>query len=111
MPKSKIKKEFGDQHVAFGKGGRGLKLGQRTDIDKLAIIALQSGNRHLLDMFEQPMPSLDELLKDETDAQLKTKPATTTAPVKPAPTAPATTTTTTAPAPPPPPPATPEQPK
>lgn len=75
-PLSKIKAEHKDStKVVFG--GRGKqKLGERDDIDDLAISALRSGNRNLLNLFEQPMPTLEALQKKSTDAKLATLPAT-----------------------------------
>jgi hypothetical protein len=72
--KAKLKAEHKDKMVAFGGGGR-KTLGERDDLDKLAIIGLESGDRTILDLFEEPIPSLEELKKDQTDAQLKEAPA------------------------------------
>jgi hypothetical protein len=68
MALSKIKAEFLNKVVAFGKSGK--PLGERDDIDDLAIIALESGNKTLLVLFET-LPSLGELKKAKTDLQLK----------------------------------------
>lgn len=73
MALAKIKQEHKDTFIAFG-GGGALTLGQRTDIDRLAVIALESGDKSLLELFEQPMPSLQELKKQQTDADLKKSP-------------------------------------
>jgi hypothetical protein len=72
--KAKLKAEHKDKMVVFGGGGR-KTLGERDDLDKLAIIGLESGDRTILDLFEEPIPSLEELKKDQTDAQLKEAPA------------------------------------
>jgi hypothetical protein len=70
MPQAKIKEEFITTFIAFN--GRGyLELGQRDDTDDLAITALESGNKNLLQVFEQPMPTLAALKKNKTDAELK----------------------------------------
>lgn len=54
----KIKKEFEAEVVGFN--GVALPLGQRTDIDVLAMLALQSSNHNLLRYFEK-LPTLQEL--------------------------------------------------
>jgi hypothetical protein len=70
MPQAKIKEEFKTTFIAFG--GRGyLELGQRDDTDDLAIMALESGSQQLLQVFEQPMPTVEELKKAKTDKELK----------------------------------------
>jgi hypothetical protein len=70
MPQAKIREEFKTTFIAFN--GRGyLELGQRDDIDDLAITALESGNKSLLQVFEQPMPTLAALKKNKTDEELK----------------------------------------
>ena len=43
-----------------GYNGRSLPLGSREDLDKLAIIALESGDKSLLGLFES-IPTLEEL--------------------------------------------------
>jgi uncharacterized protein YdcH (DUF465 family) len=68
MPKAVIKADFKDTFVAFGGGGK-KKLGERDDIDKLAILALKSNNPELKKLFEK-LPSLEELMTDETGKQL-----------------------------------------
>jgi hypothetical protein len=73
MPQAKIKEEFKTTFIAFG--GRGyLELGQRDDIDQLAIMAIESQDNSLLQFFEQPMPSVDQLKKAKTDAELLQNP-------------------------------------
>jgi hypothetical protein len=67
MALSRIKKEFLNKRVAFGKSGD--PLGQREDIDDLAIIAHESKNKVLLDMFED-LPALATLKKNKTEAAL-----------------------------------------
>lgn len=74
MPsKAKLKAEHKTTFVAFNGGGSTL-LGDRDDLDKLAIMAIQSGDKSLLNLFEQPLPSLDELKKSDVDDQLKKGP-------------------------------------
>jgi len=68
MALAKIKKEHETTVVAFGNSG--LPLGQRDDIDQLAIIAQESKNPSLLALFEK-LPTLAELKKTKTDAELK----------------------------------------
>lgn len=70
MALSKIKEQYGSTVVAFGNSG--LPLGQREDIDELAIIAHQSQDPSVLVLFET-LPPLDELLKQKTDHQLAAK--------------------------------------
>lgn len=72
MATAKIKKEFLETFIAFGGGGSKL-LGERDDIDQLAIIAHESGHKGLLNLFEV-LPSLEELKKAKVDAQLKSGP-------------------------------------
>jgi hypothetical protein len=79
MALSTIKSEFAKQHIAFGKGGNGKAIGERDDIDELAIIAQQSGNRNLLKLFDK-LPSVEELQKAKTDSQLPKKAAQAEAP-------------------------------
>lgn len=70
MPLSKIKPEHAKKYVGFGtKTGN---LGDRDDIDDLAIIAHESQDPSLLDLFESA-PSLDDLKKAKTEGQLKPK--------------------------------------
>lgn len=74
MPLSKIKEEYKSKVVIFGKNrttsNRKETLSQRDDIDDLAIIALESGDKSLVRLFESPMPSLADLKKAKTDSQL-----------------------------------------
>jgi hypothetical protein len=69
---SKLKPEFKDHFVAFGGKGK-INLGDREDLDDLALIARQSGNPNLTRLFEH-LPSLEELQKAKTDEQLKNGP-------------------------------------
>lgn len=69
MPKSKIKEEFLGTVVAFGGGGP-KPLGERDDIDRLAIIAQESQDKSLLNLFEV-LPSLHELKEEATDAAIE----------------------------------------
>lgn len=66
---SKIKDEFKDTLIAFG-GKGSLRLGQRQDLDALAIMAHKSGNKNLLKLFEV-LPSLDKLEEDAMDSKLE----------------------------------------
>lgn len=73
MTEIKIKKEFLKTYVAFGSGEG--PLGKRDDIADLAIIALEANDEHLLNFFEK-IPTLKELKKIKTDAELKALEAT-----------------------------------
>ena len=64
----KIKKEFETEIVGFN--GAALPLGQRTDIDVLATLALQSGNHSLLRYFEK-LPTLPELETSKANTFLR----------------------------------------
>jgi hypothetical protein len=68
VPLSKIKKEFFNKRVAFNKSAA--PLGQRTDIDTLAILAYESGDKSLLRLFDQ-LPELAVLKKTKTESDLK----------------------------------------
>ncbi|MGE9312889.1 hypothetical protein ACLOAU_14675 [Niabella sp. CJ426] len=63
----KYKEEFKDQRVAFGKSAAPLHL--RDDLHELAILALESGDKSLLHLFEE-LPTLEELKKAKTDRDL-----------------------------------------
>ncbi len=64
----KIKKEFETEIVGFN--GAALPLGQRTDLDMLALLALQSNNHNLLRYFEK-LPTIQELENAKTNAFIK----------------------------------------
>lgn len=64
----KIKKEFETEIVGFN--GAALPLGQRTDLDMLALLALQSNNHNLLRFFEK-LPTLQELENVKANAFIK----------------------------------------
>lgn len=64
----KIKKEFETEIVGFN--GAALPLGQRTDLDMLALLALQSSNHNLLRYFEK-LPTLQELENVKANAFIK----------------------------------------
>ncbi len=64
----KIKKEFESEIVGFN--GAALPLGQRTDLDMLALLALQSNNHNLLRYFEK-LPILSELETIKVNTFLK----------------------------------------
>lgn len=63
-----VKNEFLQTVVAFGNSG--LPLGQRDDLIDLAIIAQESNDLTLLQLFEK-LPSLATLKKAKTDKELK----------------------------------------
>lgn len=67
MALAKIKEQYGATVVAFGNSG--LPLGQRDDIDDLAIMAQRSQDPTLIQLFEE-LPPLDELLKNKAEAAL-----------------------------------------
>lgn len=67
MPLSKIKPKYFNKRVAFGKSAA--PLHNREDIDDLAIIAHESGNKNLIDLFET-LPELSVLKKSRTEKQL-----------------------------------------
>jgi hypothetical protein len=69
MPKSIIKEEFKSTLVVFNGGGQKL-LGEREDIDVLAVMALESQNPNLINLFEY-LPSLEELKSAQFEAQIK----------------------------------------
>lgn len=70
MPLSKIKAEFKDKKIAFGKGRSDKPISEREDIDDLAIIALESQDRSLLRLFEK-LPELSDLKRIKTDDAIK----------------------------------------
>jgi hypothetical protein len=70
MAVAKLKEQHKSTFVAFGGGGSRL-LGQRDDLDKLALMAVESGDKSLLSLFEAPLPSADELRKSITDSELR----------------------------------------
>lgn len=76
-----IKKEFAGKRVAFGNGGG--PLGERTDLDDLAIIAHKSQDPNILRLFEK-LPPLADLLKAKTDSAVAMLPKAkaTTLPAK-----------------------------
>jgi hypothetical protein len=67
MALATIKKEFHNKRVAFGKSAA--PLGNRTDIDDLAIMAHESQNKTLLVLFDK-LPELSVLKKAKTESQL-----------------------------------------
>lgn len=64
----KIKKEFETEIVGFN--GAALPLSQRTDLDMLALLALQSNNHNLLRYFEK-LPTIQELENAKSNAFIK----------------------------------------
>lgn len=66
MPLSKIKKEYASKIIAFGNRSD-IPIGQRADIDDLAIMAHESKNPMLLRLFEK-LPDLDVLKRTKTIA-------------------------------------------
>lgn len=69
MAQAKIKEEFKSTFIAFNGGGKKL-LGERDDIDVLAIMAHESRNPTLLNLFEV-LPPLADLKKARLDSELK----------------------------------------
>lgn len=72
MAEVRIKEEFKKTIIAFGGGGK-VALGERKDLDKLAILAHESRDPTLLNLFES-LPSLEELKRKSTDRQLAQAP-------------------------------------
>lgn len=68
MPLATVKEEFRNKKISFGKSG--LPLGERDDVDELAIAALESNDKSLLKLFEQ-LPPLAELKKKRVDDELR----------------------------------------
>ena len=68
MALSKIKSEYKSTVIAFGNSG--LPLGKRDDIDQLAIIALESNDPSLIQLFDR-IPPLEQLKKTKVEAELK----------------------------------------
>ena len=63
----KIKETAKEKIIAYN--GRALPLGQRSDYGELAIIALESGDTSLLEVFET-LPTLEELKKQKVEQSL-----------------------------------------
>jgi hypothetical protein len=72
MTEVKIKKEFKGKYVAFGSGNK--PLGERDDINDLAIMAIESQDPTLLELFESLPDNVAGLKKAKTDAQLAAVP-------------------------------------
>ena len=68
MPLSTIKRNYKSAVICFGNSG--LPLGQRDDIDDLAIMAHESNNPNLLKLFQE-LPSLEALKKARVEKQLQ----------------------------------------
>lgn len=68
MSLATIKEEYKGRRVGFNNSAK--PLGQRKDIDDLAIIAIESQDPSLLRLFEK-LPSLAELIKQRVESQLK----------------------------------------
>lgn len=64
----KIKKKYETTVIAFGSSG--LPLGKRDDLDALAIIAHESNDQKLKDLFEE-LPSLADLKKAKVEKELQ----------------------------------------
>jgi hypothetical protein len=71
MAVAKIKKEF--LGVVIGFNGSALPLGQRNDIDDLAIIAQQSQNQRLLRLFENELPDVEALIQEKVETEIKAR--------------------------------------
>ena len=71
----KIKSEFKNTIIAFGGRGK-LPLGDRSDEDiaRLALTALQSKDKGLLNLFDGDLPSIEELQKSFTEKAIKAGP-------------------------------------
>lgn len=67
MPLSRIKGEYLSKQIGFGKSRQ--PLGRRDDIDDLAITALESQDKTLVELFEF-LPTLESLKKAKTDKEL-----------------------------------------
>lgn len=70
MPLSKIKDQFKDKLVAFGRNRSDVGIGYRADVDQLAIIALESNNPNLIRLFDV-LPDLATLKANKVDAKIK----------------------------------------
>ncbi len=68
MGLSKIKSSSKDVVIGYGQSGE--PLGKRDDHDDLAIIALESGDKSLLEHFEE-LPTLAALKKAKADHQIE----------------------------------------
>lgn len=68
----KIKEARKEELVVF-KGSKGAKLGELSEeqLKQLAIITQRSGSRHLKDLWEDELPSLEELQKENVDKAIK----------------------------------------
>lgn len=67
-----IKSEYADNRVAFkGSGLRTLGEQSQESLIDLAIIALQSQNKNLINLFEDPLPTLTELQVFRVRTKLK----------------------------------------
>lgn len=62
-----IKPEYKTKRVVYNNSG--VALGKRTDHNELAIIALESGDKSLLRLFEN-IPDLAALKKTKTESEL-----------------------------------------
>lgn len=67
MEKATIKEEFKTTVIGFGNSG--LPLGERDDLNDLALIAHESQDPSLLNLFDN-LPAHDELKKARVDADL-----------------------------------------
>lgn len=68
----KIKEEFAQKVIAFD-GAGALPIGQYSidRLTKLAITAHQSGNKSLIELFDGPLPSLQELQRAQTQKAIR----------------------------------------
>ena len=67
MATARIKEQYKTAVVSFGNSG--LPLGVRDDIDQLAIIAMESGNKLLINFFEH-LPPLEDLKNGRLESKL-----------------------------------------
>lgn len=66
----KLKEDYKNTFVAFGRG-KGVKpLGRREDLDELALLGLQAKDKTITRMFDD-LPSIEDLQKSIFDAKLK----------------------------------------
>jgi hypothetical protein len=61
----KVKDQYLATVIAFGKSGQALSQRSQDELNDLAILALQSNSPSLLRLFEDPLPTLDELQKSK----------------------------------------------
>lgn len=80
MPKAKIKKEHLDTQVGYNNSGLPFRF--RDDWDVLAEEALRTNDPSLLNLFEQPMPTIKQLKEEAGEKFLEANPAPVVEPKK-----------------------------